>query len=84
VTVKQPKKNGAAEQEMFRRVKAFFVLRGTTYKAWGLAHGYRHSSIRYAILQPLTTRPRRRMKEIRERLLQELGEMASGKMGGVK
>lgn len=84
VTVKRPKKDVAAEQEMFRRVKAHFVLRGTSYKAWGLAHGYRHSSIRYAILQPLTTRPRKRMSEIRERLLQELGEMASGKMGGVK
>ncbi len=69
----------SVRQELFRRVKAHFVLRGTTYKAWGLQHGYRHSSIRYALLQPVTARPRRRMSEIRERVLQELGPEARGK-----
>ena len=79
-TTKREAENGA---ELMRRVKAHFVLRGTTYKAWGQLHGYRHSSIRYAILQPLTTRPRRRMSEIRERVLQELRGEASGNFGAV-
>jgi len=67
--------------EFMRRVRAHFILRGTTYTQWARANHIHPSTASYAILIATTGR---KTRAVRERLLQELGEMASGKMGGVK
>ena len=67
--------------EFMRRVRAHFILRGTTYTQWARANHIHPSTASYAILIATTGR---KTRAVRERLLQELGEMASGKMGSVK
>ena len=67
--------------EFMRRVKAHFILRGTTYTQWARENHIHPSTASYSILIATSGR---KTRAVRERLLQELGEMASGKMGGVK
>lgn len=55
-----------------RRVKAFFVLRGTTYTEWARSQGFSPQMTSYAILNPA---PRGRLAaRIRRELYRLLGD----------
>lgn len=56
-----------------RRVRAHFVLKGTTYTAWARSHKFHPSTASYSILVAGTGR---KTRAIREALLRELGEMS--------